>query len=130
MFPFFDLNYIKLFKLLCKKKKLTAKPTLSQQTNANVTIRSKICNVCMKTNNRMDKSFVCKTCQTPIHKKCLGLRLSEICDIKNSKTEAHWECKTCMSDKFPFTLVENKVIVQNTFDSSFSYKCQTSIYEI
>ena len=36
-----------------------------------------------------------------------------------------------MSDKFPFTLVENKVIVQNTFNSGFSCKCQTSCkYEI
>ena len=80
----------------------------------------------MKTNNKLDKSFVCKTYQTPIHKKCLELRLSEICDIKISKTETHWECQTCMSDKFPFTLVENKMIVQNTFNSSFSCKCQTS----
>ena len=67
----------------------------------------------MKTNNKIDKSFVYKTCQTPIHKKCLGLRLSEICDIKKSKTETHWECQTCMSDKFPFRplLVENLVNV-------------------
>ena len=36
-----------------------------------------------------------------------------------------------MSDKFPFTAVENKVIVQNTFNSSFSCKSQTSSkYEI
>ena len=36
-----------------------------------------------------------------------------------------------MSDKLPFTAVENKVIVQNTFNSSFSSKCQTSSkYEI
>ena len=36
-----------------------------------------------------------------------------------------------MSDKFPFTLVENKLIVQVTFNSSFSCKCQTSCkYEI
>ena len=27
-------------------------------------------------------------------KKFLGLRLSEICDMKNSKTETHWECQT------------------------------------
>ena len=113
MFLFFYLNDIKLVKLLRQKKKLTRKPTQSKQSDANVTIRSKICKVC-------------KTCQTPIHKKYLGLRLPEICDIKNSKTEAHWECQTCMSDKFPFTLVENKVIVQNTFKSSFSCKCQTS----
>ena len=31
-----------------------------------------------------------------------------------------------MSDKFPFTLVENEEIVQNTFNLSFSCKCQTS----
>ena len=35
-----------------------------------------------------------------------------------------------MSDKFPFTLVENKVIVQNTFNSSISCKCQTCKYDI
>ena len=57
--------------------------------------------------------------------------LSEICDIKNSKIETHWESQTCISDKFPVTLVENKVIVQNTFNSTFSCKCQTSCkYEI
>ena len=126
MLPFFDLNNIKLVKLLCKKKKLTTKPTQNQQTDANVTIRNKIGNVCMKTNNKIDKSFVCKTCQTPIHKKRLGLRLFEICDIKNSKTETHWECQTCMSDKFPFTLVEKKLTVQDTFNSSSPCKCQVS----
>ena len=131
MFPFFDLNDLKLVKLLCTKKKLTIKPTQSQQTDANVTIRNKMCNVCKKTNSKIDKSFVCKICQTPIHKKCLGLRLSEIRDIKNSKTETYWQCQTCMSEKFQFTAVENKVIVQNTFNSSFSCKCQTSCkYEI
>ena len=114
-----------------KRKKLTTKTIQSQQTDSYVTIRSKIFNVFNNTNNKIDKSFVCNTCQTPIHKKCLGLRLFEICDIKNSKTETHWECQTCMSDKFPFTLVENKVIDQNTFNSSFSGKCQTSCkYEI
>ena len=45
--------------------------------------------------------------------------ISEIREIENSKTETYWECQTCMSDKFPFTAVENKVIVQNTFSSSF-----------
>ena len=89
MFPFFDLNDLKLVKLLCTKKKLTIKPTQSQQTDVNVTIRNKICNVCRKANNKINKYFVCKTCQTPIHKKCLGLRLSEIRDIKNSKTNLH-----------------------------------------
>ena len=44
MFLFFDLNYLKLVKLLCEKKKLTTKPTRSQQTDANVTIKNKICN--------------------------------------------------------------------------------------
>ena len=118
MFPFFDSNDLKLVKLLCTKKKITIKPTQSHQTDANVTIRNKMCNVCKKTNNKIEKkSFVCKTYQTPIHKKSLGLRLSEICDIKNSKTETYWECQACMSDKFPFTAVENKVIVQNTFNS-------------
>ena len=82
------------------------------------------------TRNKIDKSFVCKNCQTPILKKCLGLRLTEICDIKNFKTETHLECQTCKSDKFPFTLVENKVIVQHTFNSSFSCKCETCKYEI
>ena len=74
------------------------------------------CAVCKKANSKIDKSFLCKTCTY----KCLGLRLSEIRDIKNSKTETCRECQTCMSDKFPFTAVENKVIAQNTFHSSFS----------
>ena len=91
--------------MLCTKKKLTIKPTQSQQTDANVTIRNKMSNVCKKANNKVDKSFVCKTCQTPIHKKCSGLRLSEICDIKNSKRGTYWECQTCISDKFSFTAV-------------------------
>ena len=129
MSPFLYLNDLKLVKLLCTKKKLTIRRTQSQQTDANVRIRNKMCNVCQKANNKIDKSFACKTCQTPIHKKCLGLRLSEIRDIKNSKTETYWECQTCMSDKFPFTVVQNKVIVQNTFNSSFSCK-KSSKYEI
>ena len=35
----------------------------------------------MKTNYKIEKSFICKTCQTTIHKNCLGLRLSKIRDI-------------------------------------------------
>ena len=65
------------------------------------------------------------------YKKCLGLRLPEICDIKNSKTEIYRECKTFISDKFPFTLVKNKVIGKVTFNSSLSFKSQKSCkYEI
>ena len=78
----------------------------------------------MKINKKRGKSLVCKTCQTPTHKKCLGIH-----DI-NSETEINWEYQTCASDKFPFTLVENKMIVQNTFNSSFSCKCQTCRYEL
>lgn len=37
--------------------------------------------------------------------------MSEIRDIKNSKTEAYWVCQTCMSDKFRFTLIENEVVL-------------------
>ena len=80
MFPFFDLNDTELVKLFCKKKKkITKKLIQSHQTDANVTIRNKICNVCIK-RNKIDKS--------------LGLRLSEIRDIKNSKMETHCECQT------------------------------------
>ena len=35
-------------------------------------------------------------------------------------------CQTSMSDKNSVTLVENKMIIQNTFNSSISCKCQTS----
>ena len=52
MLFFFDLNDLKLVKLLCEKKKLTVKPTRSQQTDANVTIKNKICNFCVKTNSK------------------------------------------------------------------------------
>ena len=52
MFFFFDLSDLKLVKLLCKKDKLTAKPSQSQQTDANVTIKNKICNFCVKTNKK------------------------------------------------------------------------------
>ena len=57
MFFFFDLNDLKLVKLLCEKKKLTTKPTRSQQTDANVTINNKICNF-LKKNKQQKKSFV------------------------------------------------------------------------
>ena len=87
-----------------KKRKINHKSysSQSQQTDANVRIRSKICNVCNenKQQNRYISllSVASKTCQTPTHKKCLQLRLFEIRDIKNFKTETHWECKTYMSD--------------------------------
>ena len=57
MFFFFDLNDLKLVKLLCEKKKLTTKPTRSQQTDANVTIKNKICNF-LKKSKQQKKSFV------------------------------------------------------------------------
>ena len=40
MFPFSDLNDIKLVKLLCKKKTIITKPTQSEQPDANVTIKT------------------------------------------------------------------------------------------
>lgn len=39
----------------------------------------------VKTNTKIDQSFARKTCQTPIHIKCLAMRLSEIRNIKTSK---------------------------------------------
>ena len=66
-----------------------------------------------------------KTCivLSTIYLKKSGVQILELQFIifqPGHKTESHWECQTCMSDKFPFTLVENEVIVQN---SSFSRKC-------
>ena len=52
----------------------------------------------MKANNKIDIILSVK-----------GLRLSGICDIKNSKRKTYWECQTWMSNKFPFALVGNKV---------------------
>ena len=53
MFTFFEVNDIKLVKL----KKLTKKPTQSQQNNVNVTIGNKIYNLRMETDNKRDKVF-------------------------------------------------------------------------
>ena len=94
MLPTFDLNDTKLVNLLCKKKKSTKRLTKSHQNDASVTTRNKICIACMKISNKVNKSCASKICEILIHEKCLGLRLSEIRDIKNSKTEKHWERQT------------------------------------
>ena len=52
--------------------------------------------------------------------------MSGILDIQNSKTKIHWKFQTSNGDKLSYALVENTAIVQSTFKSSFSCKCQTS----
>ena len=81
--------------------------------------KKKICNVCNKKNKIVDK-----TCFSPVHRKCCKLKLGDIHEIGKDKWE--WECLTYTSKKFLFTIVEDKEIIKNSFNSNFHCKCQTT----
>ena len=82
-------------------------------------------NICTKKNKMINKEVLCKTCFSPIHRKCCKLKLGDTHDIARDKWG--WECLTCISKKIPFTAVEDKEIIKNVFNSNFHCKCQTTL---
>ena len=87
-------------------------------------IKTTACNVCSKKNKMINKEVLCKTCFSPIHRKCCKLKLGDTHDIARDKWG--WECLTCISKKIPFTTEEDKEIIKNGFNSTFHCKCQTT----
>ena len=113
IFPFHEMNNTQLNKILIKR----GQP--KNDINKDITeIKSKIkiatCNVCNKKNKMINKGVLCKTCFSPIHRKCCKLKLGDIHDIGKDKWE--WGCLTCTSKKFTFTIVEDKEIIKNGFN--------------
>ena len=122
IFPFHEVNDTQLHKVLIK----SGRP--KNDTNKDISkMKSKIktttCNVCNKKNKIINKIVLCKTCFSPIHRKCCKLKRSDIHDIVEDKWG--WECPTYTSGRFPFTTVEDKEIIKNSLNSNFHCKCQT-----
>ena len=77
-----------------------------------------------KKNKIINKRVLCETCFSQIHKKYCQLKFGDVHDI--GKDKWRWECLTCTSDKFHFTVVEDKEIKPSGFNSHFHCKCQTT----
>ena len=122
MFPFFNLDNNKLKTLF--QHKISKKLTQNQNPVRKNNIKTSICSVCDKQNKIISKSVPCYNCFSPIHKKCSQLKATEVLDLFKRKTE--WECPFCMQQKFPFHLVNDKVLVKESFNSNFNCKCKTT----
>ena len=123
IFPFHEVNNTQQHNILIKSRRP------NNDVNKDITeIKSKIktttCNICNKNNKIINKGVLCKTCFSPIHRKCCKLKLGDVHDT--GKDKWGWECLTCTSKKFPFTTVEDKEITKNSFSSNFHCKCQTT----
>ena len=121
MFPFYDLNDLKiktLFKSNIRKKQ-------NGKTKANKCKNKLPCNVCGKINKKPEKSVLCTTCSSHIHRKCSRLKPLELLEIKSNKY-ASWECVSCLQHKFPFTFEDDTFFSKETFNSNFQCKCQSS----
>ena len=121
MFPFYDLNDLKiktLFKSNIRKKQ-------NGKTKANKCKNKLPCNVCGKINKKPEKSVLCTTCSSPIHRKCSRLKPLELLEIESNKY-ASWECVSCLQHKFPFTFEDDTFFSKETFNSNFQCKCQSS----
>ena len=82
------------------------------------------CSVCLRKtiNKRKRKKIIpCQSCHSLIHRTCSNIPLS---DLLNANIDLKlWECKTCLSDKFPFSDIDNSDILNMNFNSNFDCNC-------
>ena len=72
--------------------------------------------------NKMHKALTCKSCLHLVHRKCSGLKLSDLNKLSNNRFR-HWECRNCYSDKFPFNTITDNEVMKLSFDSNFDCSC-------
>ena len=81
------------------------------------------CNVCDKKVCDVSKSAPSVDCNSLIHIRCSDLQLWNLTNV--SKLLKELCCKTCWHDRFPFNELEKPEIIELTFNSNFSCRCQT-----
>ena len=78
MFPFYDLNDSKIKTLF----KTNNKVKQNGKNIANKCFKNNLpCNVCRKISKKDEKSVLCTTCSSPIHRKCSRLKLMELLEF-------------------------------------------------
>ena len=85
------------------------------------------CSVCKRkiVKNKLKKGLYCRSCKHIIHRKCSHIPLTELNSSKSNHLD-NWECLPCMKIKFPFTDIDLDIVLEQTFNSNFDCKCQTS----
>ena len=97
IFPFHEVNNTQPHKILIK----SGRP--KNDINKNIEIKSKIktttCNVCNKRNRIINKGVLCKTCFSPIHRKCYKIKLSDMIleKINGDGNVRHAQVKSLLS---------------------------------
>ena len=97
IFPFHEVSNTQPHKILIK----SGRP--KNDINKNIEIKSKIktttCNVCNKRNKIINKGVLCKTCFSPIHRKCYKIKLSDMIleKINGDGNVRHAQVKSVLS---------------------------------
>ena len=74
------------------------------------------CRICNEKNNHVESAIKYNQCSHLIHKKCLKTQ-----NKKNIDNEVI--CSVCISENFAFTNISNNEILENAFNSNYSYAC-------
>ena len=120
--PFSDLNNKDLFQtlqILDELERNTTKEISKCQPK-------KICSVCTRKvdSKKVYKALICKCCNSMVHRKCSGLKLSELNKL-SPFCMRHWECQNCYSDKFPLNNITDDEVIKCGFNSNFDCSCST-----
>ena len=94
---------------------------LSKLTNPHSGMKRK-CNICNRKVPDISKSLPCVDCDSLIHIRCSRLQLWNLSDILKLLKE--WCCPNCWCDRFPFSTIDNNDLIELTFNSNFSCRCQ------
>ena len=74
------------------------------------------CRICNEKNNHVESAIKYNQCSHLNHKKCLKTQ-----NKKNIDNEVI--CSVCISENFAFTNISNNEILENAFNSNYSYAC-------
>ena len=122
IFPFSNLDDNK-FKT-CIGIENTIEKQLTESLKKNVKLYTKKCSVCKRKINKPNKGIPCKCCNSLIHRKCSGIKNSELNSCSKINIIKNWECLSCMMDKFAFTGMEDEDILLANFNSNFHCPCE------
>ncbi len=122
IFPFHSLCNTKLIKEL---NPVSAKSVTKFKEILNR--YDKICSVCSKVVRLVQSSVPCGNCRHLTHKKCSKSPNWHIAHMHSHLTT--WECPSCCVkplSSLPFFEIENNSLLNLTFNSNYSCKCNSS----
>ena len=90
---------------------------------------STTCSVCTrksKNTAKLKKLIPCQSCFSLIHRRCTKLPLTQLLNFTSDDLNK-WEYIVCISEKFPFSNIDDSDVTSLTFNSNFNCNCQNDV---